>query len=132
MENITKELENLSTITRKTFREIRKLSYTNFYRNQVQFLHVSVRFQNLENGRKNKMDIHRLLLVLIIKKKFRQILLKLNFFFIFQTKSSLSTSAFIFSTIFQILKTKFHLLRRQTWRNLKSIKFANLPSIKFM
>ena len=41
-------------------------------------------------------------------------------FCIFETKSSLSTSVFIFSTISQILKTKFHVVWTQTCRNLMS------------
>ena len=38
------------------------------------------------------------------------------FFFIIKTESSLFTSVFIFSTISQILKTKFDVLRKQTCR----------------
>ena len=44
---------------------------------------------------------------------------KISLLFILETKSSLSTSVFIFFAILQILKTKFY---AQTCRNLKSIK----------
>ena len=47
----------------------------------------------------------------------------------FGIKSNLSTSIFIFSTISQILLTKFYVLLPQTYRNLKSIKFTNFLSI---
>ena len=76
------------------------------------FLHVCV--QNIKNLAFKiwemiemvKTDVDGLLLVLIIKKLFRYILLKLNLFFIFETKSSLSTSVFIFFAISQILKNQ--------------------------
>ena len=65
---------------------------------------------NLENGRKDKTGRRRIYFSFDNKKKF-----PLNFaeiellFFIFQTKSCLSTSVFIFSAIPQILQTKFDL-----------------------
>ena len=54
-------------------------------------------------------DVDILLLVLQMKKNFRYILIKLNVLN-FETKSSLSTTVFMFSTISQILKCKFHVL----------------------
>ena len=60
---------------------------------------------------KIKTEVDGLLLVLLMKK------------------SSLSTSVFIFSAIFQILKIKFYVVLIQTSRNLKSIKFATRKKI---
>ena len=54
-------------------------------------------------------DVDGLLLVLIMKKN-SIYFAKNDLFFIFETKSSLSTSVFIFSTVSQILKTKFHVV----------------------
>ena len=53
-----------------------------------------------------------------------------KFIFIIKTKSSLSTSVFILSTISQILKTKFYVFWKQTCRNLKSIEFASFLTIR--
>ena len=65
---------------------------------------------------KMKTDVDIILLILITKRKRKVLidLVKLKLFFIFQTKSCLSTSVCIFSTIFQILKTKFHVFWTQT------------------
>ena len=74
---------------------------------------------------KMKTDVDRLLLDWTIKKCLHRFCW--NFiFFIFLTKSCLSTSGFIFSIISRILKSKFYVFLTQTCRNLKSIKFANL------
>ena len=54
---------------------------------------------------------------------------KIELFFSFQTKNSLSTSVFIISTISQMLETKFYVFCTQTCENLESIIFANLLSI---
>ena len=75
--------------------------------------HVNFCFLNLENGREDK------------NKPLREISLKLNSFYTFQIKLSISTFVFIFSAISQILKTKFHEFWSQTRRNLESMKFAN-------
>ena len=75
---------------------------------------------------KIKMDVDRLLLILIMKTKFPIYFAKIELFSNFETKSSLSTSVFIFSAISQILKTTFYVFWTQTYRNLKSIKFALL------
>ena len=66
---------------------------------------------------KIKTDEDRLLLVSKLKKS--SILAKYieKFFFIIKTKSSLSTSVFIFSAISQILKTTFYVFWTQTCRN---------------
>ena len=74
---------------------------------------------------KRKTDVDGLLLVLIRKKNFG-IFSKIELFFISETKCSRSTSVFIFSAIFKILKTKFYVVWILTCRNLKSIKFPNL------
>ena len=73
---------------------------------------------------KMKTDVDRLLLVLIMEKNFQNILWNYTFI-IFETKSSLSTSFFNFSTISHIFKTKFYVLWTSTCRNLKTVKFAN-------
>ena len=80
--------------------------------NLVQFLRVFVQstpnfvFKLWEIVEKMKTDVDRLLLVSKMKKS--SILGKYirDFLFIIKTKSSLSTSVFIFVTISQILKTK--------------------------
>ena len=54
---------------------------------------------------KIKTDFDRLFLVLIMKTNFPIYFAKIQFFFNFETKSSLSTSDFIFSNIFEILET---------------------------
>ena len=64
-----------------------------------------------------------------MNKKFSIDFAKIEPFLIIQTKNSLSTSTFIFSTISQISKTKFYELWAQACRNLNSIKFANFLSI---
>ena len=51
---------------------------------------------------KVKTDVDSLLLVLIMKKKNFDKFCKIELFLTFQTKSCLSTSVSIFSTIFQI------------------------------
>ena len=76
-----------------------------------------------------KTDVDGLLLVLIMKQIFRYIFLKFNLFFIFEAKSSLSISVLIFSTISQILKSKFYVLWTQTCKILKSIIFTDFRSI---
>ena len=65
------------------------------------------------------MDVVRLLLVLTIKK-FPIDIAKIKLFFNFGTKSSLSTSVFIFSTIFQIKKILLHILFKKcrSWTKL--------------
>ena len=55
-----------------------------------------------------KKYIDRLLLAVVMKQKFPIYFAKIERFFIFETKSSLSTSVFIFSTIPKIFKTKFY------------------------
>ena len=77
------------------------------------FLHVCVQntlhfdLKILEMVNKIKKDVDKLLLVSKMKKS--SILVKYieNFVSVIETKISLSTSVFIFSTIYQILKTKF-------------------------
>ena len=69
---------------------------------------------------KVKLDVD----ILLLKKKILIDFAKIEIFIIFQTKSSLSTSSFIFSTIYQILKTKYEFWA-YSCRNLKSIIFAN-------
>ena len=64
------------------------------------------------------MDVDDLLLVLIMKKKISVDFARIELFFIFQTKSCLSTSVFISSKISQISKTKFYVISTQTGRNL--------------
>ena len=78
---------------------------------------------------KIKVDVDRLLLVLIIKTTFPIYFAKIELFFNFETQSSLSTFVLIFFNISEILETKFYALWTQTCRNLKSIKFANFLSI---
>ena len=83
-----------------------------------------------------KIDRDRLLLILIIKKNAWLNSAEMVLSFIFEIKSSLSTSIFISSNISEILNTKFHVLRTQTCTNLKSIKFASFllsksESVKF-
>ena len=75
------------------------------------------------------MDVDRRLLVLIMKIKIMIDLTKIELFFICQIKSSLSTSAFIFSTVSQILRTKFDEFWTQRCRNLKPIKSADFGNI---
>ena len=55
---------------------------------------------------KMKTDVDRLISVLIMKKKFPIYVSKIELLVIFETKSSLCI--IYFSTISQILKTKFH------------------------
>ena len=74
---------------------------------------------------KIKKGVDRLLLVLIMKTNLLIYFVKLNFFFSFETKSSLSTFVFILSTNSQIMETKFYVFWTQTSRKLKSI-FVNL------
>ena len=57
-----------------------------------------------------KMKVERLLLVLTMKTNFPIYFAKTEIFFNFETKISLSTSDFIFSTISQILNRKFYVL----------------------
>ena len=54
---------------------------------------------------------------------------KIKLFFIFQTKSCLSASVFIFSAVSQLLYTKFYLFWTQKCRNVKSIQFSNFPYV---
>ena len=81
-------------------------------------------FQNSGNSREDK-NGRNLFLALIMKKKILIYFAKIELFSILETRSSLSMPVFIFSTISQISKTKFHVIWTQTCRNLKSIKFAN-------
>ena len=74
-------------------------------------------------------DVNNLLLVLTMNKNLPIYFAKIELFFNFETKSSLSASVFIINAISQILKIKFYVFWTQTCRNLKSIKFANLLSI---
>ena len=53
-------------------------------------------------------DEDGLLLVLAMNKNFPIYFVKIEFFFNFDTKTSLPTSVFIFSTIPQILNRKFY------------------------
>ena len=55
---------------------------------------------------KIKSDVDRLLLVLTVKEHFPMYFAKIEHFLYFETKSSLSTYEFIFSTI-SLLKQKF-------------------------
>ena len=75
------------------------------------------------------MDADRILLVLKMEKKFPIYFAKIELFLNCETKSSLSTSVFIFSNISKIWETKFDVLWAQMCRNLKSIKCANFLSI---
>ena len=81
---------------------------------------------------KIKADVSRLFLVTTIKKKISDIFCENWTSFNFDTKISISTSVFIFSTISQILKRKVYVLWTQTCRNLKSITFANFLSMYHM
>ena len=74
-------------------------------------------FQNLENVREYK-NLRRWTTFSFNNENiFSVYFAKTELFFIFGTKSSLSTSVFIFSTISQILKTKFHVVWTQTRKN---------------
>ena len=75
-----------------------------------------------------KTDVDRLILVSITETKFSIYFTKIELFFIFETKSSLSTSFFILFTISRIFKSKCNVFWTQTCRNLKSIKFADFLS----
>ena len=57
-----------------------------------------------------KTDVERLLFVLTVKKKFSIYFAKIELLFHFETKSSLSTSVFIFSTISKIFKSQYYVL----------------------
>ena len=81
---------------------------------------IKLCFQNLGNGRKDK-DENNFLINLA----------KIELFLIFQTNSCLSTSVYIFFTIFQILETKFYVFWTRTCRNLKLIQFSNFLSITY-
>ena len=70
---------------------------------------------------KIKTDIDRLFLVFTMNKHFLIYFAKVELFFNFETKSSLSTPVFISSTIFQILKRKFYVLYK-----LKHVETNNL------
>ena len=78
---------------------------------------------------KIKTDVDKLLLVLTMKIFFSIYFAKIELFLNFETKRSLSTSVFIFSTISQILKRNCYVLQTQTCRNLRSIKLSNFSSI---
>ena len=78
---------------------------------------------------KIKPDVDKLLLVLTIKKMFPIYFAEIKLFLNRKTKSSLSSSVFIFANIFEILKTKFYALWTQTWRNIKSIIYATFLNI---
>ena len=91
--------------------------------------YITFRFQNLRNGREDKNGRRSTTFGLDNKKQFPIYFPKIELFFIFETKSSLSTPIFIFSTIPQSLKTKFDVHWTQTCINPKLIKFANFLSI---
>ena len=78
---------------------------------------------------KIRIEVDRILWVLIVKTNFPIYFAKIELFFNFETKSSLSKSVFIISNIPEILEPKFYVLWTQTCRNLKSIKFVNFLSI---
>ena len=59
---------------------------------------------------KIKTDVDGLLFVLTVKKNFPIYFAKFELFFNLDTKSSLFTSIFIFSTISQIFKRKMYVL----------------------
>ena len=79
------------------------------------------------------MNVDKLLLVLTMNTIFAIYIAKIELFFNFETKSSLSTSIFIFTTISQILERKFYLFSTQTCRNLlsksESVKFSLIESV---
>ena len=83
----------------------------------LKFLHVNVLITSIFFSRirdiveKMKTDVDRLLSVLIIRHKCPIHFAEIELFFIFETKSSLYTSVFIFSTISQILEKKFDVIR---------------------
>ena len=64
---------------------------------------------------KIKTDVDRQLSVFPMKKHFPIYYAKIGLFFYFVTKSSLSTSVFIYSKISQILETKYYVLWAQSW-----------------
>ena len=74
---------------------------------------------------KIKTNVGRLLLVLIMKTNFPIYFAKIELFFNFETKCTLSTSVFIFPNTSKILETTFYVFWTQTCRNLKSIKFVS-------
>ena len=90
--------------------------------------YIKCSFQNLENVREDKNGRRWTILILIMKNKFSVYFAKINLFLIFETKSSLSTSFFIL-TISQILKNKFYFISTETYRNQKTVKFANFLNI---
>ena len=55
-------------------------------------------------------DVDRLLFVMMIKNEFPIYFAKIELFFNFEIKSSLSTSVFIFSNISKIFETKCYVL----------------------
>ena len=57
---------------------------------------------------KIKTDVDKLFFFFTVKKNFPIYFAKIELLFNFETKSSLSTSVFIFSAISQILNRKFH------------------------
>ena len=61
---------------------------------------------------KIKTDVDRLLLVLIMKTNSPIYFANIELSFNFETKRSVSTSAFIFSTVSQIFKREFYVLFR--------------------
>ena len=69
--------------------------------------YVEFWFQNLGNGRKEKNRLRQITFGLINRKKFNSSKIYGEHFFIIKTKSSLTTSAFIFATISQIKKKNF-------------------------
>ena len=83
----------------------------------------------LKNWYSLYMFASKLLLLWRIKKMFFINFAKIEFIFIFYTKNRLSMCVFIFSTIYQICKTKFYVFWTQACRNLKYIKFSNSVSI---
>ena len=81
-------------------------------------------------AQKIKTDVDRLLLVLIMKKKYVDIFCKIELLFLFSKPKVVYVRTFLFYRPFsQILRTKFCVFWTQTCRNRKSIKFANLLGI---
>ena len=81
-----------------------------------------------------KTDVDRLLLVPKMKKMFNFTKYISKPFFSIKTKSNLSTSVFIFSTIFQILETKFYVfLDTNIWKldQILHMKLLIFSSITF-
>ena len=70
------------------------------------------------------MDVVKVLLVLTMNTIFPIYITKIELFLDFETKSSLSTSVFICTTISKILKRKFYLFFKSTTNMGDSIHFT--------